>query len=53
MNAQVVASDNHVQLSGTLELPPSVEALGQTPGNFILTVAAPNLEQPDRLCKSR
>ncbi|MEP6686137.1 MAG: translocation/assembly module TamB domain-containing protein [Verrucomicrobiota bacterium] len=44
-NAQIVASDNHVQLSGTLDLPPSIEAFGRTPGNFLLTMAAPNLEQ--------
>jgi autotransporter translocation and assembly factor TamB len=44
-NAQIVASDNHVQLSGTLDLPPSIEAFGQTPGNFLLTIAASNLEQ--------
>ena len=44
-NAQIVATDNHVQLSGTLDLPPSIEAFGRTPGNFLLTVVAPNLEQ--------
>ncbi len=44
-NAQVMAKDSQVQVTGKIELPSSLEEFGQTPGNMVLKVYAPNLEQ--------
>ncbi len=44
-DALVVAGENRVQSTGRVELPSSIEAFGRTPGNLLLKVSAPNLEQ--------
>jgi len=39
------AGNNHVQLHGSIQLPKTKEGFGRTPGNFQLSVDAPDLKQ--------